>query len=464
MSLLGVGLSLNLVAALTFGTGGQLGGQLSGQDPSQDFERARARELSSLQAERDELERGLREARSSGEAARRKLEGQVESLARQLATVEGEAAAMVSTATERSEFHAEETEAEHFADLTADVDAWLRARAFEVPEGEGPAAFPTKLAAVLEAVEADAGTRIERDVEVFDAAGLPVRRDLIMVGEVAAVDLEGTATYARSPDGLHEVPGVLAERRALEADVTALQAWVQDPDRPFDTSQANHTWRDTLRQGGPLMWVLAAFGVIGAMVLLERCVVLVHAAWRRRRLRIALGEAAGSAQLWQAGGRLAKPIVAARGEAATSVSAGGPVVEDLEAREAKAVAAIRELQDHLNRRLSVLAVLSGAAPLVGLLGTVSGMITTFTVVTEQGSSDPQAMAGGISEALLTTQYGLAVAIPLLLAHVMATRGARRIVASVESAAVAALFAGDATRPPTSERASARDSEGDTGAP
>lgn len=70
----------------------------------------------------------------------------------------------------------------------------------------------------------------------------------------------------------------------------------------------------------------------------------------------------------------------------------------------------------LERNLSTLAVLAGAAPLLGLLGTVTGMIRVFNVITQYGTGDPKLLAGGISEALVTTQVGLIVAIPIMLVH------------------------------------------------
>lgn len=70
----------------------------------------------------------------------------------------------------------------------------------------------------------------------------------------------------------------------------------------------------------------------------------------------------------------------------------------------------------LNKNMNTLAVLAAVAPLMGLLGTVSGMIGLFKVITLYGTGDPRIMAGGISEALITTQTGLTIAIPILLLH------------------------------------------------
>jgi biopolymer transport protein ExbB len=70
----------------------------------------------------------------------------------------------------------------------------------------------------------------------------------------------------------------------------------------------------------------------------------------------------------------------------------------------------------LEKRMGLLATLGAVAPLLGLLGTVSGMITLFKVITEVGSNDARLLAGGISEALITTEAGLIIAIPILLIH------------------------------------------------
>ena len=88
----------------------------------------------------------------------------------------------------------------------------------------------------------------------------------------------------------------------------------------------------------------------------------------------------------------------------------------------------------LERHLGTLAVLGGIAPLLGLLGTVTGMIHTFQLVTIFGSGDAKLLSGGISEALITTETGLAIAIPVLLAHAFLARRARGLLGALERAA------------------------------
>ena len=74
-------------------------------------------------------------------------------------------------------------------------------------------------------------------------------------------------------------------------------------------------------------------------------------------------------------------------------------------------------------------------PLLGLLGTVTGMIDTFRVITLFGTSDPKLMSGGISEALVTTELGLAVAIPIMLCHTWLSRRSDHLIGDMEEKAV-----------------------------
>ena len=86
--------------------------------------------------------------------------------------------------------------------------------------------------------------------------------------------------------------------------------------------------------------------------------------------------------------------------------AGNPALDKLVLDET-----VTRIKRILAARLSLVGVLAAIAPLLGLLGTVMGMVTTFDVLALQGTGNARAMAGGISEALITTQTGLVIAIP-----------------------------------------------------
>lgn len=97
-----------------------------------------------------------------------------------------------------------------------------------------------------------------------------------------------------------------------------------------------------------------------------------------------------------------------------AVAAAADAGEDV--RRERVEEAGRAVAHGLERYLNTLGTIAAVSPLLGLLGTVAGMIQVFTAMTTQGLGDPQALAGGISQALLTTAAGLCVAIPALVAY------------------------------------------------
>ena len=92
---------------------------------------------------------------------------------------------------------------------------------------------------------------------------------------------------------------------------------------------------------------------------------------------------------------------------------------------------ILEAQPRLERFLPFIAVTAAASPLLGLLGTVTGMIRTFQQVTLFGTSDISKLASGISEALVTTKFGLIAAIPALVLHALLARRVQGLLAGME---------------------------------
>lgn len=95
-----------------------------------------------------------------------------------------------------------------------------------------------------------------------------------------------------------------------------------------------------------------------------------------------------------------------------------------------------EVQPKLERMLPFIAVTAATAPLMGLLGTVTGMINTFKLITIFGTGDAKQLSSGISEALVTTEFGLIVAIPSLIIHALLNRRAQGVMATMERMAVA----------------------------
>jgi biopolymer transport protein ExbB len=186
-----------------------------------------------------------------------------------------------------------------------------------------------------------------------------------------------------------------------------------------------------MHQGGWVMWVLLAMSVVAAAVTLERTWVLY-----RHRTEVApfLG------QLRQAvlnGGSVAAGIrlcEATRGPLAAVVKAALlRFDEGREEMERGMEAAARYELRRLERRLAVLATTANVAPLLGFLGTVTGMIASFGVLKIYGTTNPALVAEGIEEALTTTAAGLTVAIPVQLAYNTLSSRIARLVGDIEIA-------------------------------
>jgi biopolymer transport protein ExbB len=107
---------------------------------------------------------------------------------------------------------------------------------------------------------------------------------------------------------------------------------------------------------------------------------------------------------------------------------------DPESMELKLAEGILKEGPKLNQWIMFIKIIAVVAPLLGLLGTVTGMIQTFQAITLFGAGDPQTMAGGISQALVTTVLGLVVAIPTVFLHWLASSRAKRIEETLEETA------------------------------
>ena len=95
-----------------------------------------------------------------------------------------------------------------------------------------------------------------------------------------------------------------------------------------------------------------------------------------------------------------------------------------------------ETKPALERALPFISLTAATSPLLGLLGTVTGMIKTFKMITVFGTGDPKTLSSGISEALVTTEYGLIIAVPTLILFALLSRSAKSILSQMELASVA----------------------------
>jgi biopolymer transport protein ExbB len=166
--------------------------------------------------------------------------------------------------------------------------------------------------------------------------------------------------------------------------------------------------RERIEQGREVGYVIIALGAVALVIALERLLTLTITGFR---------VSAQTRRLDQPGKNPLGRILKVYHENPNT---------DIETLELKLTEAILRESPKINRLLTVLKIIAVVAPLLGLLGTVTGMIVTFQAITLFGTGDPKLMAGGISQALVTTVLGLCVAIPTVLLHTLVASRARRI--------------------------------------
>lgn len=170
---------------------------------------------------------------------------------------------------------------------------------------------------------------------------------------------------------------------------------------------------EILRSGGPVMIPLVALSVLAVAIIVERF-------WNLRESKVLPeDEVARVRHLIDAGEfARAEEYAASRPGPLNNILTAAFEVRDAERefiREVVRDAGRQEVPD-LERYLGPLGTIASVSPLLGLLGTVLGMIRVFGIISQQGVGQADALAGGISEAMITTATGLAIAIPALAAY------------------------------------------------
>jgi len=194
---------------------------------------------------------------------------------------------------------------------------------------------------------------------------------------------------------------------------------------------------ERLKAGGFLVWPILLVGLVALLLASERFIFLSRVKSNTDKLMSRIIELVREGEFE----RCLELLENRKGPVFRVLRAG------LEARQASLEvlenvleeAILKELP-RLEKFLPTLQVLAAIAPLLGLLGTVTGMINTFQAITVYGAGDPRMMSGGISEALITTKLGLTVAIPIILLHTWFARRVDTIIGDMEEKSVSLTVA------------------------
>ena len=208
-----------------------------------------------------------------------------------------------------------------------------------------------------------------------------------------------------------------------------LTAYVYEPSEKGVAVKKEKTFEDFLAAGGIIGWVIIGLGLLALLIALLRTVNL---------RKLGSGRATSDEALWAAiesgdytkAGTLVSELSGSKNRLLTKG------LELLQEQRAEIMDKLEELylseEGKIDRMGAMILVFAAVAPLMGLLGTVTGMISTFDIITEFGTGDPKLLSSGISEALVTTELGLIVAIPSLLLGNMLNGWADNIKGELES--------------------------------
>jgi biopolymer transport protein ExbB len=186
---------------------------------------------------------------------------------------------------------------------------------------------------------------------------------------------------------------------------------------------------DLIEKSGPVFYALAFCSLIATAVIIERTIAL-------RRSRILPRQIIDLVEAVQPGKDLSLPLEICRrnpGVFSDVMRAGlENADQEWEVMRDAVIDAGRQETPTIERHLFWLQTVAQASPLLGLLGTVFGMIRMFSSVSLQGLGDPQVLSRGISEAMLATAEGLCIGIPALVAYNYFTSQAERLIAEIEA--------------------------------
>lgn len=278
---------------------------------------------------------------------------------------------------------------------------------------------------------------------IVDRTGNSVEADILAIGNfTAAYRLDGEVGFLNHSSSGQKLFAL--SRLPSDSQGKQLLAYMEgrDDSVPIDISRgaaisqltrSPNLW-EQIQSGGPLVWPILAILAVGILIVFERLHFLLKSRTDADGFTVKIDTLAETGD-WQActaecDSLSGKPLARVIGAGLACINKKRETMEN-----ALQEAILREIPP-MERFLSTLGVLAAIAPLLGLLGTVTGMINTFHVITQYGTGDPRMMSGGISVALVTTMLGLSVAIPVMLVHTLLNRTVNNRLAILEEKAVA----------------------------
>ena len=262
----------------------------------------------------------------------------------------------------------------------------------------------------------ESGKVVKFTTDVIDTNGSKQSTEVVRVGSFNIVADGKYLTYSPETGNVTEIPRQPEGRRYTSSTSNVFDAGDEKVSFGIDPTLggvlaslvARPNLMERVQQGGIVGYLVLLLGAFGVGIAIQRLYILIDV---DKKVTAQLNSDVISTD--NALGRVLSVY-----EENKSV--------DTDTLELKMAEAVFKETPELNKGLLIIKVISVVAPLMGLLGTVTGMINTFQAITLYGTGDPKLMAGGISQALVTTVLGLTVAIPTTLLHTIVSGRSRRV--------------------------------------
>lgn len=278
----------------------------------------------------------------------------------------------------------------------------------------------------------------------IDVDGLQKKGTFALVGPAAIFRSDDGAAVGTAEQRLGSLePAIIRfedpETAAAATDLVAKGegAFPLDPTlgNAHKIAATQETLLEHIQKGGPVMYPILVMAGIALLLVIYKWLAMAFLRRPSKKQIAGLLDAVGKGQYALArekGAQLPGPVGGMLAVGTEHLGEPRELIEEVMYEN------LLTTKLRLNSLLPFIAICAASAPLLGLLGTVTGIINTFKLITVFGSGDVKMLSGGISEALITTEFGLIVAIPSLLLHSFLSRKARGIVGEMEAAGIALM--------------------------
>lgn len=410
-------------------------------------EEAYRKEFAFLTAQKRELSQQIDALKAQSERARSQLEAEVATLQAQVIAAEnnaerlGDELNVADQATLSNQENSELLQAT-FAQAQITLEGYgtdLKADA-GYAEGDDAAKLELLLRAGERHLAESSSVRTSRG-KFYLNNGSEVEGQLVQVGNIATFGVSEQGSGALAPAGggtfklWRDESAETARALASGAPIDTLRIFLYENPNIAVSEPEVKTAAGEVAKGGLIGYVIVCLGLVALALIIMRAVFLSSAG-------SSIGKITEAVEPLLRQRRVDDAIAATKrfkGSAARVVtSALRNLDRDRDHLEDIVSESILHENTRLNRFGAIILMIAGVAPLLGLLGTVTGMIQTFDVITEFGTSDPKLLAGGIATALVTTELGLIVAIPALLFGNLLGGWAERLKDDMEKAALSVI--------------------------